>query len=104
MGADHADRMKELAAVSKEQSVMTVGRNDLSLNAKTAGVLHRTAFIRVLFNAETRQLAVQAALALGPQSTPFFRPEAFKSNRIKINSRSMARQIREAAGWTERDT
>ena len=90
--------------MNKEYPVVTVGRNGLSFNVRTADVLHRAAFVRVLLNAETRQLAVQAASALSPQSTAFFRPEVFKSNRIKINSRSMARQIRETAGWTEHDT
>lgn len=89
--------------MNKEQSVVTVGRNGLSFNVRTADVLHRAAFVRVLLNAETSQLAVQAASALSPQSTAFFRPEVFKSNRIKINSRSMVRQIREAAGWTKHD-
>lgn len=96
--------MKELTAVNKKQSVVTVGHNGLSFNVKTDDVLHRVAFVRVLLNAETSQLAVQAASVLSPQSNPLFRPEGFKSNRIKFNSRSMARQIREAAGWTEHDT
>ena len=87
-----------------KQSIVTIGRNGLSFNVKTADVLHRTTFVRVLLNAETGQLAVQAAPTLDPQSTPFFRPEVFKSNRIKINSRSMARQIRAVAGWGEDDT
>ena len=88
----------------EKQSIVTIGRNGLSFNVKTADVLHRTTFVRVLLNAETGQLAVQAAPTLDPQSTPFFRPEVFKSNRIKINSRSMARQIRSVAGWGEDDT
>lgn len=88
----------------EKQSIVTIGRNGLSFNVKTADVLHRTTFVRVLLNAETGQLAVQAAPTLDPQSTPFFRPEVFKSNRIKINSRSMARQIRAVAGWGEDDT
>ena len=88
----------------EKQSIVTIGRNGLSFNVKTADVLHRTTFVRVLLNAETCQLAVQAASALSPQFTAFFRPEVFKSNRIKINSRSMARQIRETAGWTEHGT
>lgn len=88
----------------EKQSIVTIGRNGLSFNVKTADVLHRTTFVRVLLNAETGQLAVQAAPTLNPQSTPFFRPEVFKSNRIKINSRSMARQIRAVAGWGEDDT
>ena len=88
----------------EKQSIVTIGRNGLSFNVKTADVLHRTTFVRVLLNAETGQLAVQAAPTLAPQSTPFFRPEVFKSNRIKINSRSMARQIRAVAGWGEDDT
>ena len=96
--------MKELEAVSEKQSIVTIGRNGLSFNVSTADVLHRAAFVRVLLNVETRQLAVQAALTLDPQSTPFFRLEVFKSNRIKINSRSMARQIRAVAGWGEDDT
>lgn len=104
MGTDRADCMKEVAAMNKEQSIVTVGHNGLSFNVRTADVLHRAAFVRVLLNAETSQLAVQAASALSPQSTAFFRPEVFKSNRIKINSRSMARQIRETAGWTEHGT
>ena len=85
----------------EKQSIVTIGRNGLSFNVRTADVLHRTTFVRVLLNAETGQLAVQAAPTLDPQSTPFFRPEVFKSNRIKINSRSMARQIRAVAGWGE---
>ena len=96
--------MKELTAMREKQSIVTIGRNGLSFNVKTADVLHRTTFVRVLLNAETGQLAVQAAPTLDPQSTPFFRPEVFKSNRIKINSRSMARQIRAVAGWGEDDT
>lgn len=96
--------MKELEAVSEKQSIVTIGRNGLSFNVSTADVLHRAAFVRVLLNVETRQLAVQAALTLGPQSTAFFRPEVFKSNRIKINSRSIVRQIRAVAGWGEDDT
>lgn len=96
--------MKELAVMNEERSVVTVGRNGLSFNVRTADVLHRAAFVRVLLNAETGQLAVQAAPTLGPQSTPFFRPEVFKSNRIKINSRSMVREIRAAAGWVEEGT
>lgn len=90
--------------MSEKQSVVTIGRNGLSFNINTADVLHRVAFVRVLLNAETGQLAVQAAPTLDPQSTPFFRPEVFKSNRIKVNSRSMARQIRSVAGWGEDDT
>lgn len=90
--------------MNEEQSVVTVGRNGLSFNVRTADVLHRAAFVRVLLNAETGQLAVQAASTLGPQSTPFFRPEVFKSNRIKINSRSMAQQVRAATGWEEEGT
>lgn len=90
--------------MGEKQSIVTIGRNGLSFNVRTADVLHRAAFVRVLLNAETRQLAVQAAPTLGPQSTPFFRPEVFKSNRIKVNSRSMARQIRAVAGWGEDDT
>jgi hypothetical protein len=104
MGTDRANSMKELTAMNKEYPVVTVGRNGLSFNVRTADVLHRAAFVRVLLNAETCQLAVQAASALSPQFTAFFRPEVFKSNRIKINSRSMARQIRETAGWTEHGT
>lgn len=96
--------MKGLVAMSEKQSVVTIGRNGLSFNINTADVLHRVAFVRVLLNAETGQLAVQAAPTLDPQSTPFFRPEVFKSNRIKVNSRSMARQIRSVAGWGEDDT
>lgn len=96
--------MKELEAVSEKQSIVTIGRNGLSFNVSTADVLHRAAFVRVLLNVETRQFAVQAALTLGPQSTAFFRPEVFKSNRIKINSRSIVRQIRAVAGWGEDDT
>lgn len=88
----------------EKQSIVTIGRNGLSFNVKTADVLHRTTFVRVLLNAETGQLAVQAVPTLDPQSTPFFRPEVFKSNRIKINSRSMARQIRAVVGWGEDDT
>ena len=87
--------------MGEKQSIVTIGRNGLSFNVRTADVLHRAAFVRVLLNAETGQLAVQAAPTLGPQSTPFFRPEVFKSNRIKVNSRSMARQIRAVAGWGE---
>ena len=90
--------------MGEKQSIVTIGRNGLSFNVRTADVLHRAAFVRVLLNAETGQLAVQAAPTLGPQSTPFFRPEVFKSNRIKVNSRSMARQIRAVAGWGEDDT
>lgn len=90
--------------MNEKQSIVTIGRNGLSFNVNTADVLHRAAFVRVLLNEETGQLAVQAALTLGPQSTPFFRLEVFKSNRIKINSRSMARQIRAVAGWGEDDT
>lgn len=104
MGTDCAGDMKELAVMNEERSVVTVGRNGLSFNVRTADVLHRAAFVRVLLNAETGQLAVQAAPTLGPQSTPFFRPEVFKSNRIKINSRSMVREIRTAAGWVEEGT
>ncbi len=104
MGADRVVSMKELTAMREKQSIVTIGRNGLSFNVKTADVLHRTTFVRVLLNAETGQLAVQAAPTLDPQSTPFFRPEVFKSNRIKINSRSMARQIRAVAGWGEDDT
>ena len=104
MGTDRASDMKGLVAMSEKQSVVTIGRNGLSFNINTADVLHRVAFVRVLLNAETGQLAVQAAPTLDPQSTPFFRPEVFKSNRIKINSRSMARQIRAVAGWGEDDT
>ena len=104
MGADRVVSMKELTAMREKQSIVTIGRNGLSFNVKTADVLHRTTFVRVLLNAETGQLAVQAAPTLNPQSTPFFRPEVFKSNRIKINSRSMARQIRAVAGWGEDDT
>ena len=104
MGTDRASDMKGLVAMSEKQSVVTIGRNGLSFNINTADVLHRVAFVRVLLNAETGQLAVQAAPTLDPQSTPFFRPEVFKSNRIKINSRSMARQIRSVAGWGEDDT
>lgn len=104
MGTDRAGDMKELAAMGKKQSIVTIGRNGLSFNVRTADVLHRAAFVRVLLNAETGQLAVQAAPTLGPQSTPFFRPEVFKSNRIKINSRSMVRDIRAAAGWDRDDT
>lgn len=90
--------------MNEERSVVTVGQNGLSFNVKTADVLHQAAFVRVLLNEKTRQLAVQAVLALDLQSTLFFRPEVFKSNRIKINSRSMVRQIRAAAGWKEDDT
>lgn len=90
--------------MNKEYPVVTVGRNGLSFNVRTADVLHRAAFVRVLLNAETCQLAVQAASALSPQFTAFFRPEVFKSNRIKINSRSMVRQIRETTGWIEHGT
>jgi len=90
--------------MNEKQSIMTIGRNGLSFNVNTSDVLRRAAFVRVLLNVETRQLAVQAALTLDPQSTPFFRLEVFKSNRIKINSRSMARQIRAVAGWGENDT
>lgn len=90
--------------MNEERSVVTVGQNGLSFNVKTADVLHRAAFVRVLLNEKTRQLAVQAVLALDPQSTLFFRPEVFKHNRIKINSRSMVRKIRAAAGWKEDDT
>lgn len=90
--------------MNEKQSIVTIGRNSLSFNVNTADVLHRAAFVRVLLNEETGQLAIQAALTLGPQSTPFFRLEVFKSNRIKINSRSMARQIRAVAGWGEDDT
>lgn len=104
MGTDRASDMKGLVAMSEKQSVVTIGRNGLSFNINTADVLHRVAFVRVLLNAETGQLAVQAAPTLDPQSTPFFRPEVFKSNRIKVNSRSMARQIRSVAGWGEDDT
>lgn len=63
--------MKEVAVTSEEQSIVTVGRNGLSFNVRTADVLHRAAFVRVLLNVETRQLAVQAAPTLDPQSTPF---------------------------------
>lgn len=104
MGTDRASDMKELAVMNEKQSIMTIGRNGLSFNVNTSDVLRRAAFVRVLLNVETRQLAVQAALTLDPQSTPFFRLEVFKSNRIKINSRSMARQIRAVAGWGENDT
>ena len=97
MGTDRASDMKGLVAMSEKQSVVTIGRNGLSFNINTADVLHRVAFVRVLLNAETGQLAVQAAPTLDPQSTPFFRPEVFKS-------RSMARQIRSVAGWGEDDT
>lgn len=90
--------------MSEKQSIVTIGRNGLSFHVNTADVLHRVAFVRVLLNAETGQLAVQAAPTLDPQSTPFFRPEVSKSNRIKVNSRSMARQIRSVAGWGEDDT
>lgn len=96
--------MKELAAMGEKQFIVTMGRNGLSFNFRTADVLRRTAFVRVLLNAETEQLAVQAAPTLGPQSTPFFRPEVFKSNRIKINSRSMVQKIRAVAGWEEEST
>lgn len=85
--------------MGEKQSIVTIGRNGLSFNVRTADVLHRAAFVRVLLNAETGQLAVQAAPTLGLQSTPFFRLEVFKSNHIKVNSRSMARQIRAVAGW-----
>lgn len=70
--------------MNEKQSIMTIGRNGLSFNVNTSDVLRRAAFVRVLLNVETRQLAVQAALTLDPQSTPFFRLEVFKSNRIKI--------------------
>lgn len=90
--------------MSEKQSIVTIGRNGLSFNVNTADVLHRAAFVRVLLNVETGQLAVQAAPTLDPQSTLFFRLEVFKSNRIKINSRSMVRQIRAVTGWGEDDT
>ena len=50
--------MKELTAMREKQSIVTIGRNGLSFNVKTADVLHRTTFVRVLLNAETGQLAV----------------------------------------------
>ena len=85
----------------RTQSVVNIGRNGLSFNVATVDILHRTPYVRVLLSADTKQFAVQATSELNLQSTYFFRPEVFKNNRIKINSRSMVRLIRETAEWLD---
>lgn len=44
--------------MSEKQSIVTIGHNGLSFNISTADVLHRAAFVRVLFIAENGQFAV----------------------------------------------
>lgn len=58
MGTDCASNKKDLAAMSEKQSIVTIGHNGLSFNISTADVLHRAAFVRVLFIAENGQFAV----------------------------------------------
>ena len=83
------------------QSVVNISSNGLNFNVKTADVLHHTPYVQILLNSSTRRFAVQAATDLSPDSTQFFRPEVFKTNRIKINSKPLVKRIREIAGWTE---
>ena len=85
----------------EKKSVVTVRHDGLSFNVITAEVLHRAKYVRVLLNAVTGQLAVQATTEAGLYSARFYREEVFKSNRIKINSRSMTKEIRKAAGWSD---
>ena len=85
----------------EKKSVVTVRHDGLSFNVITAEVLHRAKYVRVLLNAVTGQLAVQATTEAGLYSARFYREEVFKSNRIKINSRSMIKEIRKAAGWSD---
>lgn len=88
----------------RTQSVVNIGWNGLCFNMVTADVLRRAPYVRILLNADTKQLAVQTASKLDIQSTRFFRPNTFKGKPIKINSRSMVRLIRETAGWPDDET
>ena len=73
----------------EKKSVVTVSHDGLSFNVITAEVLHRAKYVRVLLNAATGQLAVQATTEAGLYSARFYREEVFKSNRIKNCSTAM---------------
>lgn len=87
----------------RSASVLSVHRNYLRFNRKTAVELEFSPYVQILSNAAAKQIAIRVCSESAMNAISFSKPEEEQKSAVKLHIAAVADFIRKMTGWSREE-